>query len=80
MHFTPTSASWLNMVERFFRDITVNRLRRGVFTSVVQLERAITDYLSEHNKDPKPFVWTADADSILERLKRVCERTSDSGH
>ena len=80
LHFTPTSASWLNQVERFFARITEDRIRRGVFTSVPQLERAIRDYLAEHNKDPKPFAWTADADSILERLKRVCERTSDSGH
>ena len=80
LHFTPTSASWLNQVERFFAQITEDRIRRGVFTSVPQLERAIHEYLAEHNKDPKPFVWTADADAILERLKRVCERTSDSGH
>ncbi|HJZ55536.1 MAG TPA: IS630 family transposase [Gemmataceae bacterium] len=80
LHFTPTSASWLNQVERFFAAITEERIRRGVFTSVAQLERAIADYLAEHNRNPKPFVWTADADSILERLKRVCERTSDSGH
>lgn len=80
LHFIPTSSSWLNQVERFFARITEDRIRRGVFTSVPQLERAIADYLAEHNKDPKPFVWTADADSILERLKRVCERTSDSGH
>ncbi len=73
LHFTPTSASWLNQVERFFAQITERRIRRGVFTSVAQLERAIADYLAEHNKDPKPFAWTADADSILERLKRVCE-------
>jgi transposase len=80
LHFTPTSASWLNQVERFFAAITEQRIRRGVFTSVVQLERAIAEYLTEHNKNPKPFVWTADADAILERIKRVCERTSDSGH
>jgi transposase len=80
LHFTPTSASWLNQVERFFARLTEDRIRRGVFTSVVHLERAIADYLAEHNREPKPFVWTADADSILERLKRVCQRTSDSGH
>jgi transposase len=80
LHFIPTSSSWLNQVERFFAAITERRIRRGVFTSVPQLERAIADYLAEHNQNPKPFVWTADADSILERLKRVCERTSDSGH
>jgi transposase len=80
LHFIPTSSSWLNQVERFFAKITEERIRRGVFTSVAALERAIAEYLAEHNKDPRPFVWTADADSILERLKRVCERTSDSGH
>jgi transposase len=80
LHFTPTSASWLNQVERFFAAITQRRLRRGVFKSVAALERAITDYLAEHNADPRPFVWTADADAILDRVKRVCERTSDSGH
>ncbi len=80
LHFTPTSASWLNQVERFFAAITERRIRRGVFTSVPALERAIAEYLAEHNRNPKPFVWTADADAILERLKKVCERTSDSGH
>jgi transposase len=80
IHFTPTSASWLNQVERFFARITEDRIRRGVFTSVSQLERAIADYLAEHNRNPRPFAWTADADAILDRLKRVCERTSDSGH
>jgi transposase len=80
LHFTPTSASWLNQVERFFAAITEDRIRRGVFTSVGQLERAIHDYLAEHNENPRPFVWTADADSILGRIKRVCERTSDSAH
>ena len=79
LHFTPTSASWLNQVERFFAAITEDRIRRGVFTSVPQLERAIADYLAEHNTSARPFVWTADADAILDRLKRVCERTSDSG-
>jgi transposase len=80
LHFTPTSASWLNQVERFFAAITEDRIRRGAFKSVVALERAIADYLAEHNANPKPFAWTADADTILERIKRVCERTSDSGH
>jgi transposase len=80
LHFTPTSASWLNQVERFFAEITEKRIRRGVFPSVPALERAIADYLAEHNKDPRPFTWTADADSILDRIKRVCERISDSGH
>jgi transposase len=80
LHFTPTSSSWLNQVERFFAEITDKRIRRSAFRSVAALERAIEDYLAEHNNDPKPFVWTADADSILDRIKRVCERTFDSGH
>ena len=80
LHFIPTSSSWLNQVERFFAAITEKRIRRGVFKSVPALEKAITEYLAEHNQNPKPFTWVADADSILDRIKRVCERTSDSGH
>jgi transposase len=80
LHFIPTSSSWLNQVERFFAEITEKRIRRGVFRSVPALEQAITDYLAAHNADPKPFVWVADADSILDRIKKVCESTSDSGH
>jgi transposase len=66
MHFTPTSASWLNMVERFFRDITTKRLRRDVFTSVRELERAITEYVAHHNTDLKPFIWIKSARDILQ--------------
>src|SRR6266436_4988510 len=70
-HFTPTSSSWLNMVERFFRDLTEKRLRRGVFTSVQDLESAILAYIEEHNRRPKPFIWTAKATDILEKVKRA---------
>jgi transposase len=70
MHFTPTSASWLNQVERFFGLITEDRIRRGVFRSVAELEIAIQEYLDNHNADPKPFVWTASAASILEKVRR----------
>ena len=80
LHFIPTSSSWLNQVERFFAAITERRIRRGVFKSVPALEKAITEYLAEHNKNPKPFTWVADADAILDRIKRVCQTTSDSGH
>ncbi len=80
LHFTPTSSSWLNLVERFFAEITEKRIRRGAFRSVAALEAAIREYLEHHNTSPTPFVWTADADLILNRIKRVCERTSDSGH
>ncbi|HTR15114.1 MAG TPA: IS630 family transposase [Roseiarcus sp.] len=71
LHFTPTSASWLNMVERFFAEITRNRIRRGAFTSVAELKTAIMDYLENHNVDPKPFVWTKSAGEILEKVARA---------
>jgi len=71
MHFTPTGCSWLNMVERFFRDLTENRLRRGVFRSVEELITAIFDYIDHHNESPKPFIWTAKAADILEKVKRA---------
>ena len=71
IHFTPTSASWLNMVERFFRDLTANRLRRGVFRDVIELVTAIEDYVDHHNEQPKPFIWTASASDILEKVKRA---------
>lgn len=70
MHFTPTSASWLNQIERFFALITTDRIRRGVFHSVAELEAAIHDYLEHHNANPKPFTWTASAASILEKVAR----------
>ena len=76
MHFTPTSASWLNMVERFFRDITVNRLRRGVFTSVPELTAAIDEYVAHHNTKPKPFIWTKSAADILQKVIRANSRLS----
>ena len=69
MHFTPTSASWLNMVERWFRDLTGKRLKRGVFTSVAQLIAAIEQYIRTMNQSPKPFIWTAKASDILEKVK-----------
>ena len=71
MHFTPTSSSWLNMVERWFREITDKRIRRGVFRSVPELIEAIDSYVIEHNRDPKPFVWTAKAEQILAKVKRA---------
>jgi transposase len=71
VHFTPTSSSWLNMVERFFRDLTQNRLRRGVFRDVEELIMAIGDYIDRHNENPKPFIWTAKASDILEKVKRA---------
>lgn len=80
LHFVPTYSSWLNQVERFFAEITEKRIRRGSFRSVKSLEQAIMEYLENHNKDPKPFVWTATAEKILERVANVCKRISDSGH
>ena len=71
MHFTPTSASWLNMVERFFRDISENRIRRDSFTSVPELELAIDLYIEHHNANPKPFIWTARATDILAKVTRA---------
>jgi len=71
VHFTPTSSSWLNMVERFFRDLTTKRLRRGVFTSVHELELALHDYVRVHNESPKPFIWTKTATDILQKVTRA---------
>jgi len=71
MHFTPTSASWLNMVERFFRDLSENQLRHGVFHNVPELVQTIDHYLEQHNQDPKPFIWTARACDILAKVMRA---------
>ena len=70
LHFTPTSSSWLNLVERWFRELTDKALRRGVFHSVPDLIAKIEDYLAAHNNDPKPFVWTATAEDILAKVAR----------
>ena len=78
LHFTPTSGSWVNQVERWFAEITEKRIRRGSFTSVRSLEKAIYEYLEHHNGNPKPFVWTADADLILGKIERLCERIVNS--
>ncbi len=71
IHFTPTSAAWLNRVERFFRDISEHRIRRGSSTSVPELEQAITDYITHHNQNPKPFVWATKASDILAKIMRA---------
>jgi transposase len=71
LHFTPTSASWLNMVERFFAEITRKRIRRGAFKSVAELKSAIMEYLENHNADPKPFIWTKSAGHILKKVARA---------
>ena len=79
LHFVPTSCSWLNLVERFFAEITNKAIRRGAFESVADLEDAIKDYLKVHNRDAKPFKWTASAQSILDKVKR-CREIKDSEH
>jgi transposase len=80
IHFTPTSASWLNQVERWFATLTVKQIRRGTHRSTRQLEDAIRAYLSTYNEEPRPFVWTKAADEILASIERFCLRTSDSLH
>ena len=79
MHFTPTSASWLNMVERFFRDITNKRIRRGAFPSVRHLNDAIDSYIEQHNLEPTPFIWTASANDILAKVTRARSALRDNG-
>jgi transposase len=80
LHFTPTSASWLNLVESWFALLTARQLRRGVFRSTRALEQAIRSYIANSNDNPKPFVWTKSADDILASVERFCQRTSNSGH
>jgi len=80
LHFTPTSSSWINMVERWFGLLTERQLRRGVHRSTLALEAAIEAYITITNEQPKPFVWTKSADEILASVARFCQRTSDSGH
>jgi transposase len=80
VHFTPTGATWLNLVERFFAAITEKQIRRGVHRSTRELEAAIYRYIEHQNQSPKPFVWTKTADQILGSIARFCERTLDSGH
>jgi transposase len=79
LHFIPTSSSWLNLVERWFRELTGKRLHRGVFHSVPDLIKAIHEFLSAYNEDPKPFVWTASVASILEKINR-CKRIYETLH
>lgn len=80
LHFTPTRASWLNLVERWFATLTERQLRRGVHRSTRELETALKHYVAAHNQEPKPFVWTKTADEILAHVARFCQRTYDSGH
>jgi len=80
LHFTPTGASWINQVERFFADLTNRQLRRGAHRSTFELESAIREYIDIRNRNPKPFVWTKTADEILASIERFCKRTSGTGH
>src|SRR5262252_1717609 len=80
VHFTPTSGSWWNLVERLFAKVTERCVRRGSYTGVRVLEKAMLDYLDQRNENPKPFIWTADADLILGKVERLCKRISRSGH
>ena len=80
MHFTPTSASWLNQVERWFATLTEKYIRRGTHRSTRQLEQAIRQYLELNNSNPTPFVWVQSADDILARIESFCLRISTSGH
>jgi transposase len=78
-HYTPTSSSWLNLIERWFREITDKRIRRGSFRSVAELIEAIDAYLTQNNLQPKPFVWTASVQQILEKVGR-CKAISETLH
>ncbi len=80
LHFTPTGASWINLVERWFAMLTEKQIRRGIHRSTRELEAAIVDYIRVHNQRPKPFVWTKTADEILASVARFCQRISNSGH
>jgi transposase len=80
VHFTPTSASWLNLVERWFALLTERQLRRGVHRSTKELKAAINDFIQHHNREPKPFIWHKTADQILDSVARFCKRINDSGH
>jgi transposase len=80
LHFTPTGASWINLVERWFATLTEKQIRRGSHRSTRELEEAIERYLNMHNRGPKPFIWTKSADEILHSVARFCQRINDSGH
>ena len=76
MHFIPTSSSWLNLVERWFAELTMKQIRRGSYRSVLQLKAAIQAFIDAHQADPRPFVWTKSADDILASIARFAQRTA----
>jgi transposase len=80
LHFTPTSSSWLNLVERWFSELTTKWLRRGTHRSVAELPRSIQAWIDTWNQAPRPYVWTKTADQILENITRYLQRISNSGH
>jgi len=80
LHFTPTSSSWLNLVERWFGELTQKKIRRGTHASVRDLQTDIRDWTKTWNENPRPYVWTKTADEILAKLAAFCTRTSDSAH
>jgi transposase len=80
LHFTPTGASWINLVERWFALLTEKQIRRGIFRSTRELETTIRNYIETHNEHPKPFIWTKTADEILASVARFCKRTLVPGH
>jgi transposase len=80
LHFTPTSGSWLNLVERWFAILSQRQIKRGSHRSTLELEKAIRNFLEIHNQDPKPFVWHKTADEIIESVARFCKRINDSVH
>jgi transposase len=80
VHFTPTSSSWLNLIERWFALLSERQIKRGTHRSTSELERAIRQYRDTYNKNPRPFIWAKTADEILASVARICSRISDSGH
>ncbi len=78
VHFTPTSASWINQVERWFAELTRKKLRRGVHTSTSQLKADIRSFIERHNENPKPYKWTKSADEILSSVKRFCQKAGQT--
>jgi transposase len=80
LHFTPTGSSWLNLVERWFGELTTKKIKRGAHRSVTELERDIKDWIKTWNENPRPYVWVKTADQILASLARYCKRISEAGH
>ena len=80
LHFTPTGASWMNLVERWFAELTSRKLKRGTHRSVRELNNDIRDWTRHWNENPRPYIWTKTAEQILNTLAAYCERISDSGH